>query len=73
MTETLFGCIIPRTAEPQAIGPSLVFCHGDSLTKSLELVEDFVCRGGSDEGLGAGIIILDEGVDFGDKIFDGCE
>jgi hypothetical protein len=51
----------------------LVFCPGNTLTKSLELVEDFIGGGGPDEGLGVGVVFFDEGIDFGDKVFDGCE
>jgi len=50
-----------------------VFCPRNTPTKSLELVEDGVCGGGPNEGLGVGVVGFDEGVDFGDKIFDGGE
>jgi hypothetical protein len=50
-----------------------VFRPGNTLTKSLELVEDLVCGGRPNEGLGVGVVIFDVGIDAADKIFDGCE
>src|SRR5262249_24044320 len=51
----------------------LVFCPGNSLTKSSEFLEDRVGRGGPHERARICVVITDEAVDFFDEVGGGFE
>ena len=51
----------------------LVSCPGDGFTKSVDLVQDRIGRGGPDERVTAAVIVLHESLDLDDQVVDAAE
>ena len=65
--------MVPRAVDPVLPvegSKELVFCPRDTVTKSVDFFEDGVGGCSPDEGSRLGIVILDEAVDFADKVRD---